>query len=156
MSDKPQSQSVPCSAPEARQFDFWLGEWEVTWGDGQRGTNRIQSILNGCVLLENFDGNPSIPFRGMSVSTYIPKFGQWRQTWVDDGGNYWAFSGGFDDGRMALATDDVTPEGKPIKLRMVFYNIAADELDWNWEKSEDGGGTWTLLWHLHYTRKKNS
>jgi len=57
-------------------------------------------------------------------------------------------------GTPALAADDVTAEGKPIKLRMVWYNIAADELDWNWEKSEDAGQTWAVLWQLHYTRRK--
>ncbi len=143
----------PCSSPEARQFDFWLGEWEVTWGEGQRGSNHVQSILDGCVILENFDGNPAMPFWGMSLSMYRPQEGQWRQTWVDNSGNYWDFIGGFADGRMTLATQE-TQDGKPVWLRMVFYNIAADELDWNWEKSEDGGQTWTLLWHLHYTRRK--
>ncbi len=24
-----------------RQFDFWLGEWDATWGDGDQGTNSV-------------------------------------------------------------------------------------------------------------------
>ena len=142
------------SAPEARQFDFWLGRWEVTWGEGKRASNHIQAILNGCVILEEFDGAQDAALKGMSVSAYNPKRRCWQQTWVDDAGNYWAFIGGFQDGQMVLAADDVTAEGKPIKLRMVWYNIAADELDWNWEKSEDAGQTWAVLWQLHYTRRK--
>ncbi|MGH2521803.1 MAG: DUF1579 family protein [Anaerolineales bacterium] len=138
--------------PAAREFDFWLGEWDVTWGEGQCGSNRIEAILNSRVILENFNGQPAIPFRGMSVSVYDFKREQWRQTWVDDTGNYWAFTGGFHAGRMTLQTDDMV-EGRPVKLRMMFYNIAADELDWDWEKSEDSGETWTLLWHIHYRRK---
>ena len=25
----------------ARQFDFWLGEWDCAWGEGERGTNSV-------------------------------------------------------------------------------------------------------------------
>jgi hypothetical protein len=33
----------PCSAPEHRQFDFWLGEWQVTGPSGKvAGTNSIR------------------------------------------------------------------------------------------------------------------
>jgi len=44
-------------------------------------------------------------------------------------------------------------DGRPVKLRMVFYNIAADSLDWDWERSDDDGASWTLQWRLHYRRK---
>jgi hypothetical protein len=142
---------VEMVAPE-QQFDFWLGEWDVTWGDDQHATNRVDKILDAKVIREQFDGHPDAPFRGLSLSVYDPQAKQWRQTWVDDQGNYWAFSGGFEDGRMTLATE-VVADGKPVQLRMVFFNIEADELDWNWERSEDGGRNWELRWHLHYTRK---
>ena len=49
---------MPCSAPEARQFDFWLGEWDLTWGKDGRGKNVITSIYDGCVIQERFDGRP--------------------------------------------------------------------------------------------------
>jgi hypothetical protein len=38
--------------------------------------------------------------------------------------------------------------------RMVFLNITRDSLDWRWEKSEDGGKSWQLMWPIHYERKK--
>jgi hypothetical protein len=146
---------MPGVTPAERQFDFWLGEWDVSWGEGQGGTNRVDKILDGKVIREQFDGYPGAPFRGLSLSVYDAQAAQWRQTWVDDQGNYWAFSGAFEDGRMTLSTE-VTAEGKPVQLRMVFYNIAADELDWNWERSEDGGQNWELRWCLHYTRKRKA
>jgi hypothetical protein len=136
---------------EARQFDFWLGEWDLTWGEGERGTNHISLILDGMVIQEEFDG-PSISLKGLSVSTFNTRLGQWQQTWVDNSGGYLDFSGGFADGKMILSREaDV--EGKPIMQRMVFYNIAEDELDWNWERSGDGGETWQLVWHIHYQRR---
>ena len=46
----------PC-APEARQFDFWVGEWNVTTAEGQQaGTNSIRLILDDCVLQETWAG----------------------------------------------------------------------------------------------------
>jgi hypothetical protein len=138
------------TSPE-RGFDFWLGEWRVSWDEEQGGINRIDKILDGKVIRERFDGRPAMPFRGMSLSVYDPRSELWRQTWVDNDGNYWAFTGRFQDGRMILSTEDVV-EGKPVLLRMVFYDIEADELEWNWERSEDGGRTWDLRWRIHYSR----
>ncbi len=140
------------TSPE-RQFDFWLGEWDVSWGEGQQGANRIDKILDGKVIREQFDGNPAISFRGMSLSVYDAGAELWRQTWVDTEGNYWAFTGGFEDGRMTLSTE-VEADGKLVQLRMVFFNIADDQLDWHWERSEDGGRNWELRWHIHYRRRK--
>jgi hypothetical protein len=101
---------------------------------------------------EQFDGCPAMNFRGMSLSVYDTRREQWRQTWVDMEGNYWAFRGGFEDGRMILATEEVV-EGQDVLLRMVFYDIAADELEWSWERSDDGGESWQQKWHIHYRRK---
>lgn len=142
----------PCPQPESRQFDFWLGEWDLTWGEDGRGTNRVTSILDGCVIQEEFDGTPSISLKGLSVSTFNPASSQWQQTWVDNSGGYLDFVGGFAEGKMILSRD-ARLQGKPIKQRMVFYNIEENALDWNWERSEDGGGTWQVVWQIHYQRK---
>jgi hypothetical protein len=137
---------------QMKQFDFWLGEWGVAWGEDQHGTNRVVRILDGAVIQENFDGAPAIDFKGMSLSVYNPREKLWQQTWVDSQGNFWNFIGEFKDGQMVLGTDDVS-DGKPVKLRMCFYNIQENELDWDWERSDDGGQTWQLRWRIHYTRK---
>ena len=45
----------PCKYnPLARQFDFWVGDWDVKNQQGQNaGKNTIQKLENGCLLLEN-------------------------------------------------------------------------------------------------------
>ena len=74
----------PCSSPEASQFDFWIGEWNLTWksaeGKEQTGSNTITKSLSGCVIEEHFDGNPSMPFIGKSFSVYNPQKNTWQQT----------------------------------------------------------------------------
>ena len=79
----------------------------------------------------------------------------WRQSWVDNSGNYWAFSGRFEDGRMVLGTD-VERDGQPLKLRMVWFNLGPEAFDWHWERSDDGGQTWSVLWKLRYSRRSSA
>ena len=57
----------PCSTPEFSQFDFWVGEWDLTWGEDGRGTNVITREYDGCVVRERFETEG---FRGMSVSSW--------------------------------------------------------------------------------------
>ena len=137
----------------ARQFDFWLGKWDLTWGEDGRGSNRISAILDEHVIQEEFDGTPSIPLKGISVSAFNFNLGKWQQTWVDNSGSYLDLVGEFKNEEMILERE-ANIQGKSIKQRMIFYNISADELDWNWERSDDNGENWQVLWKIHYTRKK--
>jgi hypothetical protein len=124
----------------------------VAWGDGQQARNRIEKALDGHVIVENFDGRPAIPLQGLSVSVYNPARDLWQQTWVDNTGNYWSFGGRFAEDRMVLGTT-VERDGRAITLRMVWFNLQPDALDWHWERSDDGGQTWSVLWALRYTRR---
>lgn len=131
------------------QFDFWLGEWEVTWGEDGKGTNRIERILGGKVVQENFHGGD---LHGLSLSAYDTERGLWCQTWVDNNGSYLDFTGKFEDEKMILSRDAVV-KGETCKQRMVWYNIEMNRFDWNWERSDDGGVTWRVVWLIKYTRK---
>ena len=60
---------MPCSDPTYRQFDFWLGEWEVRKLDGTlAGTNRISKEYGGCVLRERYSNAQG--YSGESLNTY--------------------------------------------------------------------------------------
>ena len=118
------SNNVSTLPPEAHQFDFWIGEWSVTWTDGGQGTNNIHAIMDGCVILENFDARPTSPFRGMSISVFNQ--GKWRQTWADNNGGYLDFVGEFRDGMMELRRQAIL-DGEPIVRCMIWYNIASDK-----------------------------
>jgi hypothetical protein len=143
----------PCADPKAAEFDFWIGEWAATWGEDGRGTNVVSKVLGGCVVLENFtDLDPDAEsLVGMSVSTYVAGESCWKQTWVDNQGSYLDFRGGRTDEGMVLGRDTVI-DGKPVRQRMVWYDITDDAFEWHWDRSEDGGRTWKTLWHIHYRR----
>lgn len=157
------SPSAPRPAPEARQFDFWLGEWDLSWpgeqsglpvGQTGSGTNTITAILDRVVIHESFVDSSPNGLRGMSVSVYNSRVGTWQQTWVDNQGGYLEFTGQFKDGKMVLSRHATTKDGKEILQRMVWHNLTTDQFDWNWEASEDSGKTWKVNWQIHYTRKR--
>jgi hypothetical protein len=133
---------------ENHEFDFWLGEWNVYWGDKQ-GTNRIERILDEAVIQENFKGDG---LTGISVSIFSKEDHRWHQTWVDNTGSYLDFVGDFVDGKMILSRHGVV-EGKPVRQRMVWYDITPNAFLWNWERSDDEGKTWREMWKLEYKRK---
>jgi hypothetical protein len=150
-----------CDAPEFRQFDFWVGEWEVSWpasdateNKSGRGRNRIHKALDDCAIVENFDGQPGIPLRGMSLSTYNRQLQKWQQTWVDSEGSYLDFVGEFRDGKMILQREAKSRAGKAFLQRMVWQNIKPESLDWSWERSDNGGKNWQVMWAIHYVRQK--
>jgi hypothetical protein len=148
----------PCTAAQQRQFDFWVGEWDLSWAvqNGSapgHGTNSIKRILDGCVVQENFSGETSLPMRGTSVSTFDTRAEKWKQTWVDNEGGYLDFAGEFANGQMILQREATRPDGTKVLQRMVWKNITANELDWSWEASRDRGKTWQVNWAIHYKRK---
>lgn len=144
----------PCSAPEFSQLDFWLGDWDATWEGGQ-GVNHITKVLDGCVIQEEFDGGASTNnLHGHSVSTYHAGISQWRQTWVDNQGGYFALTGGPVDGRFILTNTRVR-DNAPY-LRMVFEDIEQNSFTWRWQRSTDAGATWTDAWLIHYTRRQHA
>jgi len=148
-----QAQPKPCSDPAFSQFDFWLGEWDLTYNDTAHATNSIRRVNDGCTIEENFN-DPGQGFRGQSWSVYNPSTKQWQQTWVDNQGGYIVLTGEFKDGKMVLTTQPVkNKNGVDVISRMIFYNIEKNSFDWSWEKSEDEGKSWKTSWAIHYTRK---
>ena len=138
--------------PEASQFDFWIGEWDASWGDKARGTNLITKRWDR-VVVEEFDGSAAMGLLGHSVSLFDLTTKQWKQTWVDNQGSYLDFVGGFADGRMTLSRS-FQKDGKTVHQRMVWRDITPDAFEWDWERSLDGGKTWESQWQIHYTRRK--
>jgi hypothetical protein len=154
----PQPPPNPCAAPQQKQLDFWLGDWDASWPGANgapagHGTNNITRVLDGCIVQENFSGQGAPPFHGMSVSVFDLKAAKWKQTWVDNQGAYLDFTGEFKDGQMILQREATKPDGSKVSQRMVYKNITPREFDWSWERSLDGGKTWQVLWPIHYRKK---
>lgn len=150
-----------CATAEHRQFDFWVGDWDVVirarssptsedWGEA-KGTQHIESILGGCAIAEHFSAEgPGAPWAGKSYSAWQPQLGKWRQTWVDDSGSYIALTGGVEGGVMTLY-GELGPKGQ---MRMVFKDVTTDALHWEWQRSTDEWKTLTVMMAIDYKRRR--
>ncbi|HET9481013.1 MAG TPA: tetratricopeptide repeat protein [Candidatus Polarisedimenticolia bacterium] len=152
---KLQAAAFPCrTRSEARQFDFWIGEWEVRNPAGQlAGDSSIQLILGDCVILENWTGRGGMS--GKSINVYNGTLGYWQQTWVNDKGNVTEFRDGkYEEGRMQFLADVREADGSQGRRRLTFFNLGPDRVRQFSEQSRDGGRTWAVEYDLTYVRKK--
>ncbi|HEY3644055.1 MAG TPA: hypothetical protein VGM16_01845 [Gammaproteobacteria bacterium] len=109
---------VPCSTPEYRQFDFWLGDWDVSVAGKTGGHNHITSEYGGCVLQEHWTGSGGSV--GSSFNIYDPVRKVWHQTWVDNGGTLLEIEGGMKDGSMVMTGEQLQPDGKKLLNRITW------------------------------------
>lgn len=143
----------PCpSKAEYRQFDFWLGEWDVTDHGEKIATSSIQSIVGGCIVFENY--SQADGYTGKSLNFYDAALGKWRQTWVDAFGNVSEFSGEFRDGAIHYEGERHRAEGRKVLATMILTKLDADHVRQYSERSLDGGKTWTVVYDYIYVRRK--
>ena len=144
----------PCVyRPESRAFDFWVGDWEVTANGAPAGTSRVERILGDCVIFENWTGANG--FSGKSFNFFDRAKNRWQQTWVDNVGGLMEFQGEARDGSLHFLGERVLPgRTEPVKSRMTFSSVAADEVRQLIEQSSDEGATWTVVFDGTYRRKK--
>ncbi|QDX80080.1 hypothetical protein B9N43_01695 [Denitratisoma sp. DHT3] len=137
----------PCQGPAYRQFDFWIGQWQVGTPDHTVvGNNRISAIAGGCALLEEWTGADG--GSGKSLIVYQPERGRWRQLWADSNGERTDRQGRPGLGGMVLAD----PAGPGRRGRNVLRAVSADELRQLEQSSNDGGRTWTTVFEGIYRR----
>lgn len=156
--DVASAQSPPppaCTAAEHRQFDFWLGEWDVTARNGNAaGTNRITSINSGCALREEWTGARG--FTGTSLNAYDSSSGRWHQTWIGSDGVLLLLDGGLRDGTMELAGVTVGRDGAKThhRIRWTPLDGSPSKVRQLWESSTDGGKTWSVAFDGTYQKRR--
>lgn len=145
----------PCAADTVyRQFDFWIGEWEVYGPKGKAGTSKIELILDSCIILENWT-SARPPYAGKSFNTYNSATRQWQQTWVDNAGASTEYLRG-QAGRDIMifyADKNAGQDGKNFLRRLTFSKLGNDKVRQFAERSDDEGKTWTVEYDLEYRRK---
>jgi len=145
----------PCAyQPEYRQFDFWIGEWDVfvTGTQNQSGTSSIQLILDSCIIFENWTGGNG--YTGKSFNLYNAVEKKWQQIWVDSRGGIIQFTGEARDGNLYYTADTPQPDGTRLLRRLTFFHQGPDQVRQFSEASTDGGKTWSPEYDLTYVRRK--
>jgi hypothetical protein len=142
--------------PEARQFDFWIGDWVVREPDGNlAGHNHIEPILGGAALRESWQGESGL--LGTSLNAWDPVRRLWRQAWTDANGFWLLLEGGLRDDAMVLEGErpSQADPSRTVRHRVTWRLVDGDpdHVRQHWEGSEDGGATWQTLFDGRYTRK---
>ena len=148
------AQQAPCSTEQHRQFDFWVGDWEVMNQDDQViGHSKVELILNDCVIFENWQSaNPG--YAGKSLNYFNRSTNKWNQKWIDTNGIPIEFEGVFNKQDQALYYTATTKdrEGKEVLNKLSFYKKSKDYVNQIWEQSIDKGKTWTTVFDGHYKK----
>ena len=122
-----------CSEPY-KQFDFWVGDWNVYNEEGEKvGENLIEKLESGCILNENWKGAKG--GSGKSYNYYNKSDSSWHQLWIDSSGGSLDLTGYAEENKMIL-------KGKLQKGQRV--PLYANRITWT--KNEDGSVT--QLWEI--------
>ena len=151
----------PALPAESRQFDFWVGEWDVnlrvrqddiSWKDSQDAVARIYPILKGKALLELWDEQR---IKGFSVRYFDTERQRWV-LWLNWPGMNRSGSsklvGEFRHGRGEFYSAKARPDGVQAVSRYTFSDITPTSLRWDDAYSADGGKTWSSSWIMEFSR----
>jgi hypothetical protein len=144
----------PCLAPEYRQFDLWVGDWDVQDPSGQLiGTNLVTREYDGCVLQEHWEAKGPQKQTGSSFNTYYAGEKRWHQTWVDSTGGFLLLDGGLVGDAMVLGGEMTGRRGR-IRHRITWTPLPEGRVRQFWENSRDEGKTWSVAFDGTYVRRK--
>jgi hypothetical protein len=140
-----------CSGSQAREFDFWIGRWEVTEKGRPAGVNSIERILDGCALLENWTGAGGSS--GKSLNFFDAADGQWHQTWIDGSGGALFLAGKFTNGAMRMEGTRPASAKQPATRHRITWTPNADgTVRQLWESAPLDVEQWSVLFDGTYTR----
>jgi len=145
--------------PKDRQFDFWIGEWDVnlrvkqednSWKDDIKSIAKIYAINDGRAILELWNDQRPNGIKGFSLRYYNFELERW-DLWLNwPNQNYSALSamsGNFRHGRGEFWG------GKGDTLSVyTFSDISPYALRWDDAFTHDGGKTWRNNWIMEFTR----
>ncbi len=142
-----------CKAAPFRQFDFWLGDWEVFGPQGNKvGENRISLVNQGCTLAEHWTNAGG--GEGRSYNAYDGITRRWYQFWSDDQGGTLSLSGGMHGDSMVLEGERPNlSDGKPQKQRISWTPNADGSVRQHWQTSDDDGASWQTSFDGSYRKR---
>lgn len=142
-----QTPLAPCQETERRQFDFWVGDWDVynTGQDVLVARSTIEKLYGGCAVRENW--KPLKGAGGGSLNAFVPGDRTWRQTWADSSGSWAEFKGAWDGKAMVIQGDQ-----NGALTRMSYSPLPDGTVRQFGETSVDGGKSWKMTFDLTYRR----
>ncbi len=150
------SNRYPCDGdPAFHQFDFWLGEWEVTAGGQYAGSNKITARENSCVLFEEWTGAGGST--GISMNYYDAGRGKWVQLWHSASGTLIKIEGGLKEGSMVLEGElQNVRTGLQAPFRGTWTPLEDGRVRQFFEQYDEQNKTWAPWFEGFYARKNST
>ena len=162
-----------CTDSLSREFDFWIGTWEVVQeirtpeGDWETYPARstVGRALDGCALVEQWSGTVRFFWEGMTEPETMEglsvrsrgRDGNWRIYWMDSRNPSFGrpFVGGFRDGEGLFIQAPDEAGGSAGQVRIRFLDIRAESVEWELSVLSERGA-WTPLWRMHFERTRGT
>lgn len=146
-----QTHASACESEEYRQFDFWLGTWEVSNPQNdQISKSKISLINDGCTLLEEY--STSSGYKGKSLNSFNSATKLWHQTWMDNTGLVLILNGQFDGQSMILSHHAI--KSSAVLNQITWTPNVHGTVRQHWQTSKDNGKTWQTAFDGLYTKVK--
>lgn len=143
-----------CSeSTERRQFDFWLGDWSVSYpGATNPSASKVYLDLDKCMIVESWDGGKG--HTGKNMFAYSADDKNWHGMFADSQGRVHVFAGKVTPAAAEFVGTSRSESGAEVLNRIKVIRIGTDKVQQTWEKSSDNGATWTMEFRGEYTQKK--
>lgn len=143
----------PCSAnSENRQLDYWLGEWKIgAPGSSGNAHSTVSLSLDKCLVVENWDGGRG--HQGQNIFGYSADDKSWYGMFADNEGRVHVFtSGKVSSGSAEFEGASRGPNGGNVLNRVKVIRLNPNKVEQTWEKSNDNGATWNVVFRGEYSR----
>lgn len=134
------------TASDARQLDYWLGDWRVSGS----GTSTVSLSLDQCVVTERWDTGKGL--KGENIYAYSADDKQWHGLYVDNQGRVHVLAGTVASGVATFEGPSLGSSQPPVLNRITIARRGANAVEQTWEKSSDNGVTWRVEFRGAYSR----
>ncbi len=144
-----------CGAPEFRQFDFWIGDWETFETDrsapGSVARTRVDAIAGACAIHELYEQTDGLI--GDSILSYDSVKKAWQQTWITNRGAIMSITGAFKDGAVTMEGEAHLTDGSTVVRRITWKAEGRAVREFS-TQSKDGGKTWEPAFDVTFKRRE--
>lgn len=162
-----------CPKPEARQFDFWHGEWNVI----NRQTNPRDptnptlyptgvanklgySVVGGCLNVEHWQGLLSWGrILGINLRWYDTDRREWLlvAAWPLAGSpRFTSMRGSFERGEGRLESSRQNAQGQRVRSLFVISDMDKPSPRWESRISVGDDGPWTTTWVMEFHKRSRT
>ena len=142
-----------CLSPDYREFDFWLGDWDVfeIGGTSPVAHTRVETALDHCAIREVYESTDGM--RGESLSAYDVSRRVWQQSWFTNRGDLLVIEGHRETNAMVLEGSRKTANGiETVRGTWLPESGAVRETAL---VSNDGGKSWKPWFDLIFRKHPN-